>query len=68
VICLLFKNIPLFYVNINRKKFKEFKEGSCIAKIHPCINQLNKEKQDKVRELINEAIDIIRDNIEFKDL
>lgn len=65
---MLFKNIPLFYVNINKKKFKENKDGSCMTKIHPCINKLPKEKQDKVEKLINEAICILRDNIEFKDL
>lgn len=64
----MFRNVPLFYVNIDKKKFKENKEGSCLIKPHPAISKLPIDKQEEVRALINKAVDIMRDNISVEDL
>ena len=65
---MFFKNVPLFFVNINKKKFKENKEGSCLIKPHPCMSKLPKDKQEEVKALINKAVDIMRENISVQDL
>jgi hypothetical protein len=65
---MFFKNVPLFYVNINKKTFKENIEGSCLIKPHPAISKLPIDKQEEVKALINKAIDIMRENIAVEDL
>jgi hypothetical protein len=62
------QSIPLFYVTIDKDKFKTQKENSCICNIHPCVSQLDKSIQEDIRYHINEAIDLIRDNVRYKDL
>lgn len=60
--------IPLINVSININKYKIQKEGSCISALHPSISQeLTEEQMEEVKYHINEAIDIIRDNIKDID-
>jgi hypothetical protein len=56
--------IPLFWVNFDYKKYKEFgKEGSCMAHVHPTL------KDDVyVKETLNDLIDYIRDNYKMEEM
>ena len=56
------KEIPLLYITLDLHKFRENKKGSCISKIHPCVND------EVVQQKVNELIDYIRDNFDMEDL
>lgn len=56
------KEIPLLYITLDLHKFREQKQGSCEAKIHPCVND------EVVKQKVNELIDYIRDNFDMEDL
>lgn len=62
------QNLPLFYVTIDKEKFKTQKENTCMCNMHPCVNQLDKDIHDEIVNHINKAVDLIRDNITYKDL
>lgn len=64
---LLTKNdtkIPLFWVEFNRRLFKENgKAGSCLASTHPLIR-----KDKYVVQTINNLTDYIRDNYDMDEM
>jgi len=63
------KHIPLIMVTINKTMIEQgLLKDSCTFKTHPCIQTLDKEVQKKLKELMFEMIDIIRDNVKAKDL
>lgn len=62
------KKFALIHVTIDRKMFKNSKDGSCMIYKHPCVDNLETNLREKVQTLLFEAIDTIRNNIEFKDL
>jgi len=58
------KAIPLYYVIFDYNKYIESgKVGSCDAVIHPLLKG-----DDKLKEMINETIDYIRDNYNMKGM
>lgn len=57
-------NIPLFWVEFNRKLFKENgKAGSYMANTHPIIR-----KDEYVVQTINNLVDYIRDNYDMDEM
>lgn len=62
----LIKNVDLCRITINRDKFKEKVEGSCIIKIHPCLN-VSKEEKIIIEKNLKEITTILRNNIDDID-
>lgn len=55
--------IPLFYVNLDYKKYKESKSGSCVIHTHPAF------KDDSyLKSSLEDLTDYIRDNYDIKNI
>ena len=58
------KAIPLYYVTFDYNKYKEFgKVGSCEACVHPLLSG-----DEKLKKMINDTIDYIRDKYNMEDM
>lgn len=64
----MFNKIPLFWVTLDKKQFKKMKQNSCTIKIHPSVSLLDDNIQKQIKEHIESAIDLIRDNIDINDI
>lgn len=65
----MFNKIPLFFVILDKKHFKkQGKNNSCTVKIHPSISLLDDNIQKQIKEYIENAIDLVRDNINIDDI
>jgi len=65
----MFSKVPLFMATLDKKKYrKSGKIGCCDIKFHPYIKLLSEEIQSEFRIYINQAIDIIRDNLDVNKL
>lgn len=65
----MFNKVPLFWVILDKKHFKkQGKNNSCTIKIHPSVKLLDENIQKQIKEHIESAIDLIRDNININDI
>lgn len=63
------KKVLLFNADVDKEFFKEHgKENSSMIKIHPYIKLLNQDIQNEIKEHLNIAIDLIRDNLDVSKL
>jgi hypothetical protein len=64
----MFNKILLFWVTLDKKQFRKMNKNSCTIKIHPSVNLLDENIQKQIKEHIECAIDLIRDNIDINDI
>lgn len=58
------KTIPLYFVTFDYKKFKEIgKDNSCEACVHPLLSG-----DEKLKKMINDTIDYIREKYNMEDM
>ena len=63
------KSIPFFYVTINKNMMLDNRiKDSCKFHCHPVIGTLDKDVQKAIHFKVRELIDLIRDNIDPKNL
>ena len=59
-----FRDVDLCRIRINKDKFKESVKGSCVIQTHPVLKEkLSEDKQLRIKELLEELCDLLRDEI-----
>lgn len=65
----MFNKIPLFFAYLDKQHYiNEGRPKSCTIKTHPYINLLNEEKQERIKKLLNDVVDIMLDNLNVEEL
>ena len=66
---MLFKNVDIARIKLNKEKYLQSKKGSCNISIHPVLADLREEDRNRVVSLLEELTDILRNNIkDVRDL
>lgn len=60
---MLFKNVDIARIKLNKEKYLQCKKDSCTISIHPVLADLGEADRNRVVSLLEELTDILRDNI-----